>query len=106
MLQTNFHPDTETDAGYGQIFAVLARRKWWLLSVFCIALAVAAVYTQKTKPTYKSTLQLLVEPNYQGKKETEANGGKQYADVNVEVDTITQLSLMRRSDLSVSCIWF
>ncbi len=99
MLQTNFHPDTETDAGYGQIFAVLARRKWWLLSVFCIALAVAAVYTQKTKPTYKSTLQLLVEPNYQGKKETEANGGKQYADVNVEVDTITQLSLMRRSDL-------
>jgi polysaccharide biosynthesis transport protein len=99
VLQTNFHPDTETDAGYGQIFAVLARRKWWFLSVFCLALAVAAVYTQKTKPTYKSTLQLLVEPNYQGKKETEANGGKQYADSNVEVDTTTQLSLMRRSDL-------
>jgi len=99
VLQTNFHPDTETDAGYGQIFAVLLRRKWWFLSVFCLALVLAAVYTQKTKPTYKSTLQLLVEPNYQGKKETEVNSGKQYADANVEVDPITQLSLMRRSDL-------
>lgn len=88
----------ETEPGYGQVFAVLLRRRFWLLSVLCAVLSIALVRTLTTQPTYQSSMQLLVEPNYQGKKE--GSGAKsEYIDTNVEVDTATQLNLMRSAQL-------
>ena len=98
MADSNLNTATETEAGYGQLFAVLIRRRFWLLGVFCIILAVATVKAFKEKPVYKSSVQLLVEPNYQGKKESKTDNN-QFADSNVEIDNATQLSLMRSSQL-------
>jgi len=92
------NPVTETEPGYGQLFAVLVRRFPWFLVVFIASVAIAGAITKKTPPTYKSSMQLLVEPNYQGKKEGTAEENK-FTDSSVEIDTATQLSLMQSSKL-------
>ncbi|WP_228054733.1 GumC family protein [Gloeocapsopsis crepidinum] len=92
---------TEQEAGYGQLLSVLIRRRFLLLSVLFGVLSIATILTLITKPTYKSSMQLLVEPNYQGKtdqgqrKTTES----EFADSNVEVDIATQINLMSSSIL-------
>ncbi len=88
----------ETEPGYGQVFAVLLRRRFWLLGVLCAVLSIALVRTLTEKPIYQSSMQLLVEPNYQGKKE-ESGAKSEYIDTNVEIDTATQLNLMRSAQL-------
>ena len=97
MTENNINSIPETEAGYGELLAVLIRRRFWLLSVLCIVLAVATVKALKEKPTYKSSMQLLVESNYQGKQGSKTEN--QFADSNVEIDNATQLSLMQGSQL-------
>src|SRR6476646_7514674 len=89
----------ETDPGYGQLFAVLMRRRFWLLGVFSGVLSIAAILTFLAKPVYQSSMQLLVESNYQSKKGENGTTEVPYADSTVEVDTATQLTLMRSSRL-------
>ncbi|MCP2730846.1 Wzz/FepE/Etk N-terminal domain-containing protein [Limnofasciculus baicalensis] len=97
MTQSNL-PETETDFGYGQLFAILLRRKFWLLGVFCAVLAIAIPIALKKAPTYQSSMQLLIEPFVQEKQQSK-DGEKQFTDSNVEVDYTTQLNLMRSSQL-------
>lgn len=100
MANSNLITVPETDPGYGQLFAILIRRRLWLIGVFCLILAIATVKAFTTKPIYRSSLQLLVEPNYQGKEQDGQNGtDKQIVDPNIEVDSVTQLSLMQSSQL-------
>lgn len=101
MAENNLNTVTDSDPGYGQIFAVLIRRRYWFIGVFCLVLAIATVKAVTTKPTYKSNLQLLVEPNYQGKQQQgeqkpETTG---IVDSNVQIDNVTQLNLMQSSQL-------
>jgi capsular exopolysaccharide synthesis family protein len=95
------NPVTESEPGYGQLFAVLIRRFPWFLAAFVASIAIAGVITKRTPPTYRSSMQLLVEPNYQGRKEGGGNSGveNQFTDPNVEVDAATQLNLMQSSPL-------
>lgn len=95
----NLNPAAETEAGYGQLLAILIRRRYWLFSIFSVVLAITAIVTITTKPTYKSSMQLLVESNYQGKQEDSKNAENEFADSNVEIDYATQLNLMRSSQL-------
>ena len=97
MTENNINSIAETEAGYGELFAVLIRRRFWLLSVLCIVLAAATVKALKEKPTYTSSMQLLVEFNYQAKKDSKTDN--QFADSNVVIDNATQLSLMQGSQL-------
>lgn len=97
MAELNSMRMTETEPSYGQLFAVLIRRRAWVLGVFLGVLSAAAIVTLVLKPTYQSSMQLLIEPNYQSKKGTEAD--IPYADATVEVDYSTQLTLMRSSQL-------
>ncbi|NRB08430.1 MAG: polysaccharide biosynthesis tyrosine autokinase [Richelia sp.] len=104
MLQTNFNaqmnPELDKEPGYGQLFAVLMRRLPWLLVVLTASIGIAAVMTLFTKPTYKSSMQILVESNYQGKNQQEGFGNqKEFTDSYFVVDTVTQLNLMRTSGL-------
>ncbi|MDZ8239553.1 MAG: polysaccharide biosynthesis tyrosine autokinase [Nostoc sp. ChiQUE01a] len=102
MVQTslNSHITTvsETEPSYGQMFTVLVRRFPWFLVVLVGSITIGGIVTLKTKPTFRSSMQLLVEPNYQGKKE---GGGveNQFTDTNVVIDTATQLNLMQSSGL-------
>ncbi|MBD2665783.1 capsular exopolysaccharide family [Richelia sinica FACHB-800] len=103
MVQTSLNPQiipaiADDEPSYGQIFAVFMRRFPWFLLVFLSSTAIAGLITFRTAPTFKSSMQLLVEPNYQGKRET---GGveTQFTDANVEIDTATQLNLMQSTGL-------
>ncbi|MCP6761573.1 MAG: polysaccharide biosynthesis tyrosine autokinase [Fischerella sp. CENA71] len=97
-LSPHVNPVNETEPGYGQIFAVLIRRLPWFLVVFVTCIAGAALITKRTPPTYKSSMQLLVEPNY--KQNTQGGTtGSNFTDSNVVVDTATQLNIMQSSVL-------
>ncbi|MDZ8185447.1 MAG: polysaccharide biosynthesis tyrosine autokinase [Nostoc sp. ChiSLP02] len=102
MVQTSLNPHlnpaSENEPSYGQMFAVLMRRFPWFLIVLLGSVTIAGIITLKTKPTFRSSMQLLVEPNYQGKQE---GGGieSQFTDSNVVIDTATQLNLMQSSGL-------
>jgi capsular exopolysaccharide synthesis family protein len=89
----------ESDGGYGQLLAVLMRRRYWLLGVMGAVLTIATVFTLISKPTYQSEMQLLIEPNYQGKKDGSLpRQGEQYADSGVTIeDYATQINVMRSS---------
>jgi capsular exopolysaccharide synthesis family protein len=89
----------ETDGGYGQLLAVLIRRRNWLLGVLGAVLTIATVFTLISRPTYQSEMQLLIEPNYQGKKDGSLpRQGEQYADSGVTIDDYaTQINVMRSS---------
>jgi uncharacterized protein involved in exopolysaccharide biosynthesis len=97
VSQSQFNAAAETDLGYGQLFAVLLRRRFWLLGVFCGVFSTAILITLLVKPTYKSSMQLLVEPNYPKRekiaeeKSTDFPESKDQADLNYA----TQLNLMR-----------
>ena len=97
MSQSQFNAAAETEVGYGQLFAVLLRRRFWLLGVFCGVFSTAILITLLVKPTYKSSMQLLVEPNYPKRekiaeeKSTDFPESKDQADLNYA----TQLNLMR-----------
>ncbi|MBD2515470.1 polysaccharide biosynthesis tyrosine autokinase [Nostoc sp. FACHB-973] len=97
-LNPHITPVSETEPSYGQMFTVLVRRFPWFLVVFIGSISIAGMVTFNTKPTFRSSMQLLVEPNYQGKKEA---GGveNQFTDSNVVIDTATQLNLMQSSGL-------
>nr|WP_199349351.1 polysaccharide biosynthesis tyrosine autokinase [Nostoc flagelliforme] len=97
-LNPHITPVSESEPSYGQMFAVFVRRFPWFLAVLISSIAIASIVTLKTKPTYKSSMQLLVEPNYQGKTEG-AGLDNQFTDSNVVIDTATQLNLMQSSGL-------
>jgi polysaccharide biosynthesis transport protein len=103
VIQTTVNPvhnqSSDNDQGYGQLLAVLIRRFPWFLAVFLSSIAVAAFMTKNTPPTYKSSMQLLVEPNYRAKTEGNGNNSEnQFTDPSTQVDTATQLNLMRNTE--------
>jgi uncharacterized protein involved in exopolysaccharide biosynthesis len=100
VTQIGFNPTTESDAGYGQLLQVLLRRRWWLLGGLVTSIAVAGTLSLFQAPVYISFMQLLVEPNYQGKSQM---GGQrlenEFADSNIQLDNATQINLMRSTGL-------
>ena len=101
MNQDSLVPKSElgyqqSDLGYGQLFAIFWRRRFWFGSVFFGVLAVAVPLTLVKDPVYKSNMQLLVEPNYSDK---EAGIENEFTDSGVEIDYATQLQLMQSSGL-------
>ncbi|MEM1395578.1 MAG: capsular biosynthesis protein, partial [Cyanobacteria bacterium P01_H01_bin.150] len=97
-LSPHVNPAADSEPGYGQLFAVLIRRFPWFLVVFLASVGAGYYVYRKTPPSFKSSMELLVEANYQGK--TEGTGlDKQFIDSNVEIDTATQLKIMGSSSL-------
>ncbi len=87
----------DNEPGYGQLFAVLLRRKLWVIGAILLAMGFAYYKTSKELPTFASSMQLLVEPNYQSRSQ---GPGDSFVDSNVQVDYATQLNLLQSSDLS------
>ncbi|MEM6753060.1 MAG: polysaccharide biosynthesis tyrosine autokinase, partial [Cyanobacteria bacterium P01_C01_bin.38] len=103
MMQTSLsphvNPAADSEPGYGQLFAVLIRRFPWFLIVFLASVGAGYYVYRKTPPSYKSSIKLLVEPNYQGKAEGNGLDKNQFTDSNVKIDMDTQLELMGKSSL-------
>ncbi|PSB33845.1 GumC family protein [Chlorogloea sp. CCALA 695] len=85
----------ENDPGYGQLFAVLSRRRYWLLSVLAGVLSIATVVSLTAEPTYQSTMQILIEANYKGRKDVQPQAEAEFSDTNIEIDYATQINVMR-----------
>jgi len=89
----------EPDPGYGQLLGVLMRRKIWFLGALAGSLTLAAALTAIMPPTYRSTMQMLVESNYRERRAPGDNRPSSFADPTVESDTATQVNLMRSTQL-------
>ena len=88
----------EQDPGYGKIFAVLSRRRFWLLGGLSLGLVIAVSINMISKPKYTSSMRLLVESTY--KTDTKAAGNASLnLDSNVQIDYATQLQLLKSSAL-------
>lgn len=96
MTSSNLSIESGQDLGYGQIFAIIWRRRFWFLGAFIAVLPITLFLALKEDPQYQSSLQLLVEPNYQSKPGSE---GDPFADSTVQVDYATQLNLLRSTTL-------
>lgn len=94
MTEQNLSTTTETDIGYGQILAILLRRRFLFLGVLASVVAAASVATLFKSPTYLSSMQLLVEPNYQGEKDAAKQSAFSGSEPS-QTDYATQINLMR-----------
>lgn len=101
VMQNTLSTPQEPDLGYGQILAIVLRRRFWLFSVMVGAIGAALVVTLLQKPEYESSMQLLIEPNYQSRRDPGEQRRPQddFADTNIQIDSATQINLMRSSTL-------
>ena len=86
--QSNKSAISEQDPGYGKIFAVLARRRFWLLGGISLGLVIAVFMNIVTKPKYTSSMKLLVESTY---KSNSLSKSSSFIDSTVQIDYETQL---------------
>lgn len=96
MNQNISNFDNSTELGYKEIFDIFWRRRSHFVGICggILALTIPLVLIQK--PIYKSSMQLLIEPNYQNKYDS---GGFDPTQSRVEIDYATQVNLMRSSQL-------
>jgi polysaccharide biosynthesis transport protein len=87
------------DGGYGRLFAALMRHKYWFLASFLGSIGIALLVSLYLKPTYRSSMQLLLDQNYQSKPEQEPTTKTQFADSGLQVDYATQLTMMNSSSV-------
>jgi capsular exopolysaccharide synthesis family protein len=98
VTPSNFTPTQETDFGYGQLVAVFWRRRLWLAGLFSLAVLAAIPLTLLQPPTYRSSMRLLVEPNYRSRTPRSLDDENiRVSDQERDVDYVTQLNLMRSS---------
>ena len=97
MVSTSTLPTSnDQEFGYGQLFQILLRRWPWLLGSLAVAIAGAIYLFTREDPTYESTMQLIVEPNFEQDLRARDLGVLSESQVN-EIDYATQLTLMRSS---------
>jgi capsular exopolysaccharide synthesis family protein len=90
----HFHSTNEAEFGYGQLLAIAWRRRFWFLATFSTVVVAAGFVTVRTEPTYESSMQLLVEPNYQERKNL-SDDERPSSDKQRDIDYATQINLMR-----------
>lgn len=87
-------PSAEPEFGYGQLLGVLLRRWPWLLGALALSTAAAVFVSLREEPTYQSSMQLIVEPNYEDDLTAADLDGLAESGAD-DVDYATQLTLMR-----------
>lgn len=92
--------EPESEFGYGQLFGIIWRRRWWFLGVFSSAIALSVFFALREEPVYQSSMQLLVEPNFQEELDSSDLDGRPVEDSrSSNTDYATQLNLLRSETL-------
>ena len=94
----NMVQPVEQEFGYLQLLNVLLRRGWWLLGTFSLALVAALLFTLTRDPIYQSTMQMIIEPNFEEELDP-AELDSRPSQRQREEDLATQLNLMRSREL-------
>ena len=92
----------EIESGYGQILSVLARRSLWIAGSILVSTSISIYSYLQKEPTYVSSMQLLIEPNYQEQERANRAGidGSTFTQTRpFEIDYATQIMVMRGSEL-------
>lgn len=89
LNHNTLNPANESEFGYGQLLAILLRRSRCFVGTLGLVLAATAFITMREKPQYRSTMQLLVEPNYEQQLKTAETPSIS------QTDYATQLNLMK-----------
>lgn len=102
MLENGTSNSQDTDLGYGQLFSVLLRRWVWIAGALVLTVPFAVHNSLQKEPTYRSTMQLLLESNYQERADVARlrvadNSFAQAAPL--EIDYATQVRVMQSSEL-------
>jgi polysaccharide biosynthesis transport protein len=98
MSQSNREFETQSDLGYGQLFTKLWQDRFLFAGVFSGILSVAIPLVFIQKPVYQSSMQVLVESNYQA-KELQSDVESEFADATVEIDYATHLKVLKSSEI-------
>ncbi|MGF1568054.1 MAG: GumC family protein [Nodosilinea sp.] len=93
----------EPELGYGQLLGVLLRRWPWIAGTLALTMAGAVYVALNAEPTYESTMQLIVEPNFNQDLQRRDFVGLADSGVN-QTDYATQLALMRSSQFIVDAV--
>ncbi|MCC0177664.1 exopolysaccharide transport family protein [Waterburya agarophytonicola K14] len=96
MNQDIYNLENSTELGYAELFSIFWRRRSYFVGVFSGILALALPFVFAQKPEYESSMQLLIEPNYQSKYDSDEFDPTQST---VQIDYATQVNLMRSSQL-------
>jgi succinoglycan biosynthesis transport protein ExoP len=91
------------ELGYGQILSVLWRHRLWIVGALCVTIPIAAYNSRQKEPTYRSSMQLLVESNYRERPEVaraRAEQNRLTEGASLEIDYATQIRIMQGSQLT------
>lgn len=87
----------EPEMGYGQLLGILMRRAAWVGGAVAVAVGGAIAFTLREEPVYQSSMQLLIEPNYQKTVDITPQQIPEELLATSPIDYATQLNLMRSS---------
>jgi len=94
-------PSRESEFGYGQLFQILLRRWPWIVGALGLGLAGAVYVNLQEEPIYESSMQLIVEPNFEDDfRLTDIYQSVEASRVS-QADYATQLALMRSDQFIV-----
>jgi polysaccharide biosynthesis transport protein len=99
MPENHFNSSNDSELGYGQLLGVLLRRRLWVIGALCCALPLAALLSLRKDATYLSSMQFLVEPNYNQSSNVASVGNINAQTTNTELDYATQIRLMQSSEV-------
>jgi polysaccharide biosynthesis transport protein len=102
MAKENLDITEDQELGYGQILSVLVRRSGWIIGALAISSLWAAYNSLQKEPTYMSSMQLLIEPNYReqaGAARANTEGNMLIQNAPLEIDYATQIRVLQGSEL-------
>lgn len=88
----------EQELGYLELFNILARRWRWAVGIFTLSLLTALLFTLTRDDTYRSSMQMIIEPNFREDIDPAELTDKP-SERQREIDYATQLNLMRSHEL-------
>ncbi|MBE9063150.1 polysaccharide biosynthesis tyrosine autokinase [cf. Phormidesmis sp. LEGE 11477] len=94
----NMVQPVEQEFGYVQLLNILVRRGWWVLGTFSLALIGALLFTLTRDPIYQSSMQMIIEPNFEEELDP-AELDDRPSQRQREENYATQLNLMRSREL-------